>query len=179
MSDERIRTARKMIKQGRYDHAKEILDDIDDPMARALLEQLETAKATRGGFSMSTPMMLMIGSVALLVVVIVIAVSGVLNDEDEFNDEYASWDRLSIELVNYCDPIMGDVEDACLDWANYLLGNIFEEVRGPYYDAVEQCLGTEPNASLENPDLAAAFGECIAAAAVPEPGTQPQDEEEG
>ena len=178
MSEDRVRTAKKMIKQGRFDHAKEILEELDDPEARDLLGQLDTLKAQSGGFSVSTPVLLIIGSAALLIVAIVVALSGVLEEEDQFDDRYAEWDKLHIELVRYCTPILGNDEIGCLDWANFLLGNTFADEFGPYFTVVQECLGPDAE-SLETPELAATFGECIQAAEVPEPGTVGGDEEGG
>jgi hypothetical protein len=179
MSEERMRTARKLIRQGRYDAARDILEKLDDPAAQDLLQQLTDRKAEGGGgLNLSTPMLLIIGSVALLVVVIVVALSGVLDEEDQVDTRYAEWDKLYIELINYCTPILGDGAEGCLDWADYLLGNTFADEYGPYYTVVQECLGPDTT-SLETPEVAASFGECLQAAEVPEPGDQPAPEAEG
>lgn len=180
MSEERMRTARKLIRQGRYDVARDILEKLDDPAARDLLQQLDDRKLEGGGgLNLSTPMLLIIGSVVLLVVVIVVALSGVLKEEDQVDTRYAEWDKLYIELINYCTPILGDGAAGCLDWADYLLGNSFAEEYGPFYTVVQECLGPDAESLEDNPEAAAAFGECLQAAAVPEPGDQPAPEEEG
>jgi hypothetical protein len=47
MSEERLRTARKLIEQGRYDAAEHILRQIDHPTAQVWLEKLRTLEPKR------------------------------------------------------------------------------------------------------------------------------------
>ena len=181
MSKEHLRTARKLIKQGRYDHACDILRQLDDPIAQAWLEKLETMKPRRkrqNSFALSDyrPLLPIVGlalAVALVMGLMYIF-SVIVNEQGEAGAVRDTegrlilaegWDEVYMTLVNYCLPLVSYGSETCTDWADSILGNPFDANRANF-DLVKSCLSV---GDIETTDGYLLFGACLSVNGIGQP----------
>jgi hypothetical protein len=185
MSEQRMRTARKLIRQKRYDVAREILEQMiaddpqseDAPLAKSWLQNLEGMKPPRKKPDVNWTLISYVlgGSAAVIFVVVMAAlVSGVvqkraedLGDIFRWQSEGEEWDYMYESLLLYCSPLISYGAETCMDWTDSLIGHPFMVEHGPYYSIVRDCLGSLDLYQEEDYNQ---FGRCLENAEVPPPG---------
>lgn len=180
MSKERLRAAKNLIKQGRYDHACDILRELDDPTAQAWLEKLETMKPRRrrnqNSFHISDyrPLFPYIGLVLAIAMItgLMYGVTNLINEEaNAVNDtkerimRLEGWDEVYYAMVNYCLPRVSYGADTCPDWVDSILGNPFEP-NEEAFNTVKNCVSLF---GLDSVEADLILTNCLNDAGIPPP----------
>ena len=166
MSEEKLRTAHKLINQGRYDAARHVLHQIEgDPTAVAWLEKLEPLKTKRGRSGGNLPVALIVMGFAIGIIVLILSIrflppillqaelqqfGGVPYPDDYGDIEITEEEILYAELANYCYTSTGYGGELCLDWTDVVLAE--------HRHAVNACKST---LDLDDPEDRYTFGVCL------------------
>lgn len=173
---ERLATARKLAKEGRYDAARYILEQIEHPQAEAMLQALEN----RADKVKSKPLF----SIQMLVMVIgaVITISGIVMavlfipyileapqrqiDEAFYNEVngniiLSQEEVLYANLAMYCYDYTGYGGDLCLDWTEFVLAD--------YRSLIGDCLAPLIDAAIPDDEIFTDVGICLHGAGIPRP----------
>ena len=162
MSDDKLRQAKKLIQQGRYHIAVDILRGVDDPRARAWIEKLQTmtVKQKRQG----PDMRIWLWVAGLSIAVLIFIASAIFGPRfvERFNEErieaiyeledtglfFDEEDYLTV--ISYCSSIVTYGSETCMDWTELMLRE--------YADVTQFCFG---QADVDTEEGRWIIGECL------------------
>lgn len=139
--NERLEKAKELAKQGQYQKARYMLQDIQsNPTAKKLLQKMDGRK-DRTGFS---PMQFFNGTLLLIIglsiVVILVFFNSITGFRSQIDDRASVGDQFSarglegnralfVDLVYYCYETVGDTRASCLDWGETTYTQYMNQVR--------------------------------------------------
>lgn len=173
---ERLGTARKLAKEGRYDAARYILEQIEHPQAKAMLQALENRPdkvKSKPLFSIQM-LAMVIGGVIIIagIVMAVLFVPYLLEapqrqiDEAFYNEingniVLSQEEVLYANLAMYCYDYTGYGGDLCLDWTEFVLAD--------YRSLIGNCLDPLVDADIPTDAIYDDAGICLHGAGIPRP----------
>lgn len=171
---ERLSAARKLAREGRYEAARYILEQVEHPKARAMLEALEghQDKVKSRPLITGQQLLAIMGIIGVVGIVIVpILIQAILQiPEQRLNDglskisgniSISEDEALYLNVVNYCYHITGYGGDLCLDWTDTLIADYKSTANDCFAPYLEKAL-------LEEEDYSA-ISACLNNANVPPP----------
>lgn len=157
-----LRRARGLIKQGRYAPARAILEQLDDPAARAWLEELENAKPKqKRQFDWWLPLVVVAAAVGVTILVLV--APAIIEQTQQASYDNAldpafidQSEQFYLDLMHYCTLTVGYGVESCMDWSDL--------VTLEHREVAETCLD---QFDVRKDDEMAGFGECLQKQGVP------------
>lgn len=170
---ERLSSARKLIKEGRYGAARYILEQIEHPKAQAMLKAIEGRQEKAKFVAPISGQMAIVGAFAILVIVgLVLAIRYIpplieatqyRGYEDYYDDiPFVSDDEiLYAHVTSYCYHITGYGGELCLDWADSVVVD--------YRAVMRDCFAPYTDAGIVSAEDYADVGYCLQENTIPPP----------
>lgn len=162
MADPRMQTVRQHIKNGRYDVARAMLREINDPIAKIWLEKLEGLKPpSRRQTSINWMIPLLVVGISIGVIVVILVAQYlpqfVEASRTRTLEEYTAAEQQYAQLDHYCTQTMGyGGGELCLDWVDLVVAE--------YQTQASFCLS---QFDMETVEGRQALGLCLAEQGVP------------
>ena len=128
MSEERLRTAHKLIQQGRYHVARDILREMDHPIAQAWLQQIENkqSKPPKREVNWVLPLMIVGAIIGISVLVVFLTIRPIptgLSVFDALPEDIplSEQDEFYLEMMHYCTQRVGYGVELCMDWTEMVV----------------------------------------------------------
>lgn len=173
---ERLSTARKLIKNGRYDAAHYILEQINHPKAQAMLKVIEGRQEKPKSASLISGQMAILSVFAITITLgLILAIRYIpplieASQYPDYEDYYDAYDDIPFvsddeilyaHVASYCYHITGYGGELCLDWTDSIVVD--------YRAIVRACFAPYVDTGIMNAENYADVSNCLQENVVPPP----------